>query len=444
MKVFIISTNTLPAAPTGPAYVAGAVRQAGHSVDVYECLFATDLNAELAEKLAVFQPDVVGISIRLVFGDSLDDRAYLGTRHTDLRPRIREVVDVVRKASPARIVLGGPGFNYYAAEWLDYLGLDFGIRGEGEEAFPLFLTRLANGGDIYSVPGCVHHQNGQVHCIPPHRVTDLDGVALPAYDLFDLEKYVERKISPAIFTKRGCAFACTFCPYSKLEGKRYRLKSPERVLTEIRNIQQHTSSRRVMFCDNSFNVPHRHAEALCRRFIAEELDFEWGSGDIKPLGVTPEFCRLMEDSGCFYVNLAVETASESMLAHMQRGYKVAQIRQALEALSRSHIPYGASLLFGAPGETPETIAETLQVMDDYELPLGVWVTIGLYLWTDYQDIVAEARSTGFLRDDKELFSGAVYLSPALPHAYLRELPVALRGRPGYQVQFNKPSEDWTL
>jgi hypothetical protein len=199
-----------------------------------------------------------------------------------------------------------------------------------------------------------------------------------------------------------------------------------------------------MFCENNFNVPRRHAEAICRALIAEKGDLQWGTGDLRPMGVTDDFCRLMEDSGCFYANLSIESASESMLRSMKRGYTVRQVREALEALSRSHIPFGASLMLGAPGETPETIAETLSVLGDYQIPNGVWVTLGVYLWTDYQDIVAEARRTGFLKDDKELFSGAVYLSPDLPGSYLRDLPEALRTRWGYSVQFNKPSEEWSL
>src|SRR5512139_1322316 len=103
MRVLMISTNTLPASPSGPAYVAGAVRQAGHSVDVFECLFAADLDKELAAKLAEYQPEVVGIPIRLVFGDVQDVNAPLGTRHIDLRPRVREIVDIVRQNSEATI-----------------------------------------------------------------------------------------------------------------------------------------------------------------------------------------------------------------------------------------------------------------------------------------------------------------------------------------------------
>jgi radical SAM superfamily enzyme YgiQ (UPF0313 family) len=192
-----------------------------------------------------------------------------------------------------------------------------------------------------------------------------------------------------------------------------------------------------MFCDNSFNVPRRHAEALCRAFIASSLDFEWGTGDLKPVGIDEDFCRLMQDSGCFYANLSIESASDSMLKRMKRGYTSRQVRAALEALCRSGLPSGASLMFGAPGETPETVAETLSVLADYPLPLGVWVTIGVYLWTELQDVVAEARREGQLAENEALFDGPVYLSPGLPPGYLPELVSCLREKPGYTVQVNR-------
>jgi hypothetical protein len=101
-----------------------------------------------------------------------------------------------------------------------------------------------------------------------------------------------------------------------------------------------------------------------------------------------------------------------------------------------------SVLFGAPGETPETIAETLRVLDDYSIPLGVWFTIGVYLWTDLQDIVGEIRQAGHLKDDLDLFTGAVYLSPDLSRSYLDELLFTLRAHQGYQVQVNHTNGPW--
>lgn len=437
MRVFIVSTNTLPAAPTGPAYVAGAVRAAGHSVEVYDCLLAVDLPSELGTALQRFQPDVVGVSIRLVHGDVQDDAAPYGTRYVDQRPRVKEIVEVIRRNSSVPIVLGGPGFSYYAREWLEYLDLELGVCGEGEESFPQLLERLAAGSGAVSAPGVIVREAGRFESRPFQRVEDLDRQALPAYDLFDWGRCAACGVLPAVFAKRGCAMGCTFCPYGKLEGRRYRLKSPERVLAEVRHTLSHTSAGKVMFCDNSFNTPRPHAVSLCRAFIDQGIDFQWGTGDLKPAGVTDDFYRLMKESGCFYANLSIESASDAMLRRMKRGYTARQVRESLAALSRSGLPFGASLMFGAPGETLETIAETLDVVSDYEIPLGVWVTLGVYLWTELQDIVPELRRSGWLQGDRSLFDGPVYFSPELSNGDFQALVADLRARPGYTVQVNR-------
>jgi radical SAM superfamily enzyme YgiQ (UPF0313 family) len=437
MRILMISSNTLPAAPSGPAYVAGAARQAGHEVAAFESLFATDPPAELAAQLQAFQPDVAALSIRLVHGDVQDDDSPLSTRYVDLRPRVKELVEAIRRHSNAHIVLGGPGFNYYAAGWLEYLDADYGIRGEGEESFPVFLDRLVHGGDVHSVPGCVYRQAGQICAVPPRPVENLNAVAPPAYDLFDLRRYAAQNIAPAILTKRGCAYGCNFCPYAKLEGWRYRLKTPERVLAEIRHTLAHSPARTVTFCDNNFNAPRRHAEELMRAFIASGEAFTWTTGSLRPGNITGDFCRLLKESGCTSVNLSIESASDRMLRRMKRGYTAAQVRQSIEVLSRSKIPFGAGLLLGGPGETPETIAESLALLADYDIPLGLWFTIGVYLWTDYQDVVAEARQSGQLGSAESLFDGPVYLSPELPRPYLVDLIASLRAHPGYGVQVNR-------
>ena len=104
MKVLIISSNTLLASPSGPVYVAGAVSQAGHEVQIYERLFTTNLAGELTAKLRDFQPDVVSISIRQVVGDELGLGAPLGTRYTDFRPHANEITDIILQSSSTRIV----------------------------------------------------------------------------------------------------------------------------------------------------------------------------------------------------------------------------------------------------------------------------------------------------------------------------------------------------
>lgn len=437
MKVLIISANFLPASPTGPAYVAGAALLAGHTVEVFECLFAQDVAGELIQHIQRFQPDVIGVSIRLVHGYIIDPSARYNTRHLDLRKDVLWVVNAIRQATSAPIILGGPGFNYYAADWLEYLDLDYGIRGEAEFSFPLYLERLATGGDLTSIPGAVFRVDGQICKTPRDQVQNLNQTAMPAYQLFDLEKYRELGVSPGIMTKRGCAFLCTYCPYRSLEGKTYRMKSPARVLTEIAQVQQ-GSEQLIMFCENNFNSPRHHAEAICREILAQKMKVRWGTGDLRPLGISEDFCQLLRDSGCAYVNLSIESASDAMLQRMQRGYTRADVLESLETLEKTGIPYSVSLMIGAPGETPQTVAESVDILNRHSIPLGSWMTIGVCLWTPRQEVLAEARQNGQLTNDRMLFEGINYLSPELPRDYMEELIGNLRNRKGLSVQVNQP------
>ena len=262
------------------------------------------------------------------------------------------------------------------------------------------------------MPGCIHRRDGQFLKVPRQLVADLDDTAFPAYELFDLERYYQQGISPAILTKRGCAFRCTYCPYRSLEGSRYRLKSPGRVVDEFEHVQRLKKPKMFMICENNFNSPKRHAEAICRELLDRKVDVNWGTGDLRPMGITSDFCRLLKDSGCGYVNLSIESGSDTMLHSMQRGYTVADIRQSLACLEQSGIPFGASLMIGAPGETPETIAESLALIDSFSIPGGVWVTIGICLWTPRQEVYSIARQQGQLTDDRMLFERCQLSLPA--------------------------------
>ena len=129
MRVLIISANFFPMVPTGAAYIAGSALKAGHTVEVFDCFAAKNLIDELKKKIQAFEPQVVGISILVVCGDIPDKSEEFYTKYFDKRPEIKKIVDCLKQNSYAHIVLGGPGFNYYGKEWLDYLNLDYGLRG---------------------------------------------------------------------------------------------------------------------------------------------------------------------------------------------------------------------------------------------------------------------------------------------------------------------------
>jgi hypothetical protein len=443
MKVLIISANTLPATPTGPAYVAGAVKQAGHEVAIFDCYLSENPIENLIVKIKDFHPDVIGLSIREVTGDIQNPSVEFKTSFFDNRPQIKKMVNQIKLISTAKIVLGGPGFNYFAREWLDYLNLDYGIRGEGEVPFPMFLDRLEQEGDLESIPGCISRKGNVFITQPRYLNNQLDANTLPAYELFDMKQYQEKQISCGIYTKRGCPFNCVFCPHSNLEHKRYRMKSPKKVVDEIEWVKQQTGTKKFNFCDNSFNVPKKHSEAICQELIDRKMDIQWQTGSLKPIGITDELLSLYQSAGAYYISLAVESCSEEMLENMHRGYKIKQVEKTFQTFIKSEIPFGISILIGGPGETRDTIKETFSLLDRYPEIDDIWVSVGLCLWTGYQDIVKTLNQSENQTTSGNLFSGAYYISPELEKQFMIEFIQSLEERKAIEYQINIPFSDYS-
>ncbi|MBW2051973.1 MAG: cobalamin-dependent protein, partial [Deltaproteobacteria bacterium] len=148
MRVLLISANTeqinMPVLPLGLACVAEATQKVGHEVKLINMMAAKDTTAVIEKALRIFEPEVIGISVRNVDDQNMKDTRFL------LRP-VKEFITDCRRLSNAPIVLGGAGYSIYPQSALEYLEADMGIQGEGEKAFVSLLERLKKQDDLSGV-----------------------------------------------------------------------------------------------------------------------------------------------------------------------------------------------------------------------------------------------------------------------------------------------------
>ena len=139
MSVLLIAADTekldVQTPPHGLGLVAASLKEQGFEVDCLDLLDQEDPHGTVLDALHSLHPDAIGISIH-----DIDDRNRQAPRF--LLAKARDVVAACREASAAPIVLGGPGFSIFPREALAYLEADYGIRGDGEEAFPALLSCL--------------------------------------------------------------------------------------------------------------------------------------------------------------------------------------------------------------------------------------------------------------------------------------------------------------
>ena len=137
MRILFLSTNRfrielVQPMPIGLACVIGAIEESEHVIEVLDLMFAEDPAAELAARLEEFQPEMVAVSIR-----NTDNLSYVEPQY--FLPEAKQMIELCRSASGAKIVVGGAAFTSVPLALFDYLEPDFGIAGEGEVSFPRLL-----------------------------------------------------------------------------------------------------------------------------------------------------------------------------------------------------------------------------------------------------------------------------------------------------------------
>ncbi len=408
LRVLLISANAEqlpdPVFPIGAAYIAAVAERHGHSVDTLDLCFLDSLRPVLDESVRACEPDVVGISLR-----NLDSSAY--PQSASYIDDYAHLINSVRDLTSAPIVLGGAGFTVMPRILMEHLGADVGVVGEGEMAFPWVLERLAQGAPITTTPEYrCEPINGGVCVTPVTRIKQLDLIGLPMRQRFDMEMYYQRGGALNIQTKRGCYFDCVFCSYPLIEGAKVRMRSARSVVDEIQAVRDEFQIRHWFFVDNIFNMPIRHAKEICEEIAARSLDIEW-SGYLNPKFVDEELCALLARSGCKAIEFGTDAGSPSMMVNLKKEFDVEDLRRASVQCHKYALKFCHSLIFGGPGETAQTVRETLDLMDELK-PTAVIAMTGIRILPG-TGMVEIALRDGQIDPDDNLLYPKFYISPGL-------------------------------
>ncbi|MBW2141073.1 MAG: radical SAM protein, partial [Deltaproteobacteria bacterium] len=406
MRVLLISANTeqinMPVLPLGLACVAEATQKVGHEVKLINMMAAKDTTAVIEKALRIFEPEVIGISVRNVDDQNMKDTRFL------LRP-VKEFITDCRRLSNAPIVLGGAGYSIYPQSALEYLEADMGIQGEGEKAFVSLLERLKKQDDLSGVPGLYLRDQGAQATVRP--VKNLDDCPLPpprAHEWIPASMK-EKKIWVPFQTRRGCPMDCSYCSTSTIEGRNLRRRSPDRVVEMMARYAE-AGLRHFIFVDNTFNLPPSYARALCDRIIASGLDISW-NGIVYPLMLDEELVEKMARAGCKGISLGSESGSQKILKSLNKKFQKKEVRQTADLFKRYGIQRMGFLLFGGPGENKETVTESLEFTDSLDLD-SVKVTMGIRIYP-YTALARTAIREKVISPDDNLLLPKFYMANGL-------------------------------
>ena len=231
LKILLVSVNRCASPylvfPLGLSHVAGALRRAGHEVDIFDCVAD---GTRLEESVRAFRPSHIGLSLRNIDDIQIQNTRFFADDLLSLTQRLRAVTS-------APIIIGGSGFSLFPTELLDATGADFGIQGEGDVAFVNLLDELESKRNYSDIPGLVYRENGVI-VVNQNDARGVGDIA-PAFRPGGLVGfYLSNSTILNVQTQRGCSSTCCYCTYPIIEGKTVRRRDAQDVVDELEEIKR--------------------------------------------------------------------------------------------------------------------------------------------------------------------------------------------------------------
>lgn len=377
----------------GTAYIAAALRNAGHSVTIWNQDFHHYPESLLTETLDKNRFDMVGIGFIAGY--------YQYRRMLKLSAAVN-----ASKQRPF-FVLGGHGPSPDPEYFLRILKADAIVIGEGEETMVELAAAIADGKNLAAIKGVAWYDNGKVVVNDPRPIiSDIDSIALPAYDLFPMHYYrlirfphvPSSSFALPVLSGRGCPFNCNFC-YRMDKG--YRPRSIEGIIEEIQMLKREYGVTYINFSDELLMVSVERTTALCEAFLKANLNIRWWcNGRLNY--AKPELLSLMKRSGCVFINYGIEALDDDVLKTMHKALTVAQIEVGIIATLEAGISPGFNIIFGHIGDTAETLEKGVQFLLKYSdgAQLRTIRPVTPYPGTE---LFAEAVKRGLVKDVADFY-----------------------------------------
>jgi anaerobic magnesium-protoporphyrin IX monomethyl ester cyclase len=327
--------------PLGLAYIAAYLKQHNISVNLVDCTFITQ--EEAIERVHLAQPSIVGIYSMYSIKEKAIEMARLLRDHCDM------------------LVVGGPLPSVNPIEFLKYF--DVVAIGEGEQTMLELSSNDDGARNLSHVEGIAYKEHGKVRFTRPRSfIKDLNSMPFPSRELLDNQSYQDYYSKrfgytiTSVMTSRGCPFSCDFCS-RPIFGNTLRTRSPVNVVEEMEEVAK-LGYERVWFADDCFTVDQKRLIGICNEIKRRRIRLRWECLS-RVDAVNKKTLDLMKSAGCTRVFYGIESGDNNILSLMKKRITIERAREAVNLTRKSGIKVGAFFIVGYPGETSDTILDTV-------------------------------------------------------------------------------------
>jgi radical SAM superfamily enzyme YgiQ (UPF0313 family) len=255
------------------------------------------------------------------------------------------------------VIMGGVHPSFLPEEALEYS--DYVIRGEGEQSLLELMEHMDGGGlPVTSIQGLSFKgKDGEIVHNPSRPLLEnLDGIPEPDFSL--VHNWDSSKTYP-VSTSRGCPFNCSFCSVIQMFGRKYRFKSIEAALGEIRHAADASKATKFIVDDN-FTANKERTKEILKAMISEGINIRWAAQVRTDVARDDELLRLMAESGCHTVHIGFESINPRTLEAYNKKQGRADIVGCIKKVREHGIHINGMFVFGADTDDRDTIKQTVE------------------------------------------------------------------------------------
>ncbi len=364
-----VSTISMP--PIGLAYIAAALREAGHEVSVVDGPGSAPRNFLNFKDIRVRGLPKEEI-VQRIPEDS--DVIGLGCMFTSNWVYVRELVKDIRDRFPqAKLIMGGEHVTGFPEFSLQQAPLDTVVLGEGEEIVARLLEHIEKDLPLAGLAGVAFRTaEGNIQVNPRHRrIKDIDSIAWPAWDLFDIRQYNEvnqphgasqGRFMPMLAT-RGCPFQCTFCTSPNMWTTEWIPRDYKNVVDEMQHYQQHYGTSDFQFEDLTAIVRKDWISSFCDEIVTRgmKITFQMPSGT-RSESIDSEVAQKLKAAGCHEFAFAPESGDPRILEAIKKKVKLPAMYEAADNAMKAGINVGCFFIIGFPEDTYTSVLKTYGAM----------------------------------------------------------------------------------
>lgn len=265
--------------------------------------------------------------------------------------RGHDVAKAIKETLPdAFVIVGGVHPTVLPEDSLNTNYVDFVIKGEGEVPLDMLYSALKNKENYENIPGLSFKKDGRIIHNPALPGPNADTLPAFPYDLFEKDK--DRYDLGFVNGSRGCPYDCIFCSQRSISGRRFTNRSPEKVVDDIDLVVNKYGRNMITFMDENMLMHKARIKKMCELIVERGLNKKAAfQCQVRGDAVNEEVLKDLKSANFITLYVGLETASERLMALLDKQETVRQNIRALELCKKYGFKVSGAFILGLPTET---------------------------------------------------------------------------------------------